>query len=83
MKTIIRKRPNPQNLVRKSLSLSQNEYDIVNNKTLDSEIQVFDAADNELLFTISRKKYAKLEATPRVHKVTGDLFYVVDFSAAV
>lgn len=84
MKTIIRKRPATNNLIKKSLSLTPAEYDVVNNGAIDSEIQVFDVDTDELVLTIPKKQYKKLTAVPRTktsYEGHTAQFYVVDFSA--
>lgn len=86
MKTIITKRPSTKNFTKKTISLSKEEFDIVQSPHIQSEIQIFNQS-NELINTIKKSQYKKLTASRNsAYNDLGDHsghYYVVDCSAVV
>ena len=86
MKTIINKRPNEEYLAGKTFTINQREYDLIQNKEADTEIQVFSQAQ-ALVYTIPKKKYKKLVCSSKTayneDGVSNGNYFVVNFSGAV
>lgn len=71
----IRKQPQAKYLETKTFCLNQIEFDLVNNKNLDSEIIVF-TEEGDMAHTIAKKQYKLLNFTLK----NGGEYYITDFS---
>lgn len=86
MRVIIQKRPSEQNLVSNTISISQREFELIQDKNIKSEIRVY-TQENELVHTVEQGNYQYLTCYAKTgFSDLGDAsghYYVVDFSEAI